>query len=162
MAVAGYAALEVSLVRAAQLRICGLCADIPLSGCRLQSPQGNHIPIFNDAGLETTYYKYYKPSTKGLDLDGVLADIKAAPQKSVFLFHACAHNPTGVDPTPDQWAVISRAIKEKEHFVILDSAYQVRALATDAVALWLQRRGEAISDCAHDYTHSSHAGRLCM
>jgi len=58
----------------------------------------------------------------------VLADIKAAPQKSVFLFHACAHNPTGVDPTPDQWAVISRAIKEKEHFVILDSAYQVRAL----------------------------------
>lgn len=85
---------------------------------------GNHIPIFNDAGLQTAYYKYYKPSTKGLDLEGVLADIAAAPEKSVFLFHACAHNPTGVDPTPEQWKQISAAIKKRGHFVILDSAYQ--------------------------------------
>ncbi len=85
---------------------------------------GNHLPIFADAGLETTYYKYYKPSTKGLDLEGVLADVAAAPEKSVFLFHACAHNPTGVDPSPEQWAKISAAVKAKGHFVILDSAYQ--------------------------------------
>ena len=85
---------------------------------------GNHLPIFNDAGLETTYYKYYKPSTKGLDLEGVLADIKAAPEKSVFLFHACAHNPTGVDPSPAEWKQISAAVKAKNHYVILDSAYQ--------------------------------------
>jgi aspartate aminotransferase len=86
---------------------------------------GNHLPIFGDAGLETTYYKYYKPATKGLDLEGVLADIAAAPERQVFLFHACAHNPTGVDPSPEQWAQISAAIKAKGHFVILDSAYQV-------------------------------------
>jgi len=85
---------------------------------------GNHLPIFADAGLETAYYKYYKPSTKGLDLEGVLADIDAAPEKSVFLFHACAHNPTGVDPTPEQWKQISKAVKAKKHYVILDSAYQ--------------------------------------
>ncbi len=85
---------------------------------------GNHLPIFADAGLETAYYKYYKPSTKGLDLEGVLADVAAAPAKSVFLFHACAHNPTGVDPTPEQWAQISAAVKAKGHYVILDSAYQ--------------------------------------
>lgn len=60
----------------------------------------------------------------------MLADIAAAPQKSVFLFHACAHNPTGVDPTPEQWVLISRAIKEKGHFVILDSAYQVSERAS--------------------------------
>ena len=97
------------------------CFDATVCACVSLS---NHLPIFNDAGLETVYYKYYKPATKGLDLEGVLADIAAAPAKSVFLFHACAHNPTGVDPTPEQWKQISAAVKAKGHYVILDSAYQ--------------------------------------
>lgn len=85
---------------------------------------GNHFPIFNDAGLATASYRYYKPSTKGLDLEGLLADIASAPNQSIFLFHACAHNPTGVDPTPQQWASISKAVKSKQHFIVVDSAYQ--------------------------------------
>ena len=85
---------------------------------------GNHNTIFGDSGLAVKMYKYYQPKTKGLDLDGLLADIKAAPSKSVFVFHACAHNPTGVDPKPEQWAAISEAVRAKEHFVVIDSAYQ--------------------------------------
>jgi len=42
--------------------------------------------------------------------------LQAAPNGSVFLLHACAHNPTGVDPTPDQWRQLSKAFKEKRHF----------------------------------------------
>jgi len=57
-------------------------------------------------------------------LEGLLADVAAAPNQSVFLFHACAHNPTGVDPTPSQWAEISKAVKKKNHFIVVDSAYQ--------------------------------------
>jgi aspartate/tyrosine/aromatic aminotransferase len=53
-----------------------------------------------------------------------LADIKAAPKGSMFLFHACAHNPTGVDPTPEQWTEISAAMKDKDHFTFFDMAYQ--------------------------------------
>ena len=85
---------------------------------------GNHNTIFGDSGLQVKPYRYYLPKTKGLDLDGLLADVKAAPEKSVFVFHACAHNPTGVDPRPEQWRQISAAVKERQHFVVVDSAYQ--------------------------------------
>jgi aspartate/tyrosine/aromatic aminotransferase len=38
---------------------------------------------------------------------------------------ACAHNPTGVDPTPEQWSQISKLMLEKGHFAFFDMAYQV-------------------------------------
>lgn len=62
-------------------------------------------------------------STKGLDLKGMLEDIKNAP-KSVVLLHSCAHNPTGVDPSMEQWAEISKVCKDAGHFVLFDNAYQ--------------------------------------
>ncbi len=58
----------------------------------------------------------------------VVACVQKAPSGSVFLLHACAHNPTGVDPTPDQWRAISKLMKDKGHFPIFDMAYQVRVL----------------------------------
>lgn len=85
---------------------------------------GNHIPIFKDSGLEVKQYKYYNKETVGLDLKGMLADIKAAPNQSIILLHACAHNPTGVDPTKEDWEKISEAVKEKNHFAFFDMAYQ--------------------------------------
>jgi aspartate aminotransferase, mitochondrial len=85
---------------------------------------GNHTPVFKDAGLEVKQYKYYNKETVGLDFEGMIADIKAAPNKSIILLHACAHNPTGVDPTQEQWKEISNVMKEKEHFPFFDMAYQ--------------------------------------
>lgn len=43
-------------------------------------------------------YRYYDAATKGLDLKGLLEDVKNAKDESAFLFHACAHNPTGTPP----------------------------------------------------------------
>jgi aspartate aminotransferase len=54
----------------------------------------------------------------------MIADVKAAPKGSIFLFHACAHNPTGVDPTQEQWKEISDAVKAQGHFAFFDMAYQ--------------------------------------
>jgi len=85
---------------------------------------GNHIPIFKDSGLEVKQYKYYDKKTVGLDFKGMIDDIKAAPNKSIILLHACAHNPTGVDPTKEQWKQIAEAMKEKDHFAFFDMAYQ--------------------------------------
>ncbi|KAJ9507169.1 hypothetical protein QJQ45_004834 [Haematococcus lacustris] len=62
----------------------------------------NHNNIWADAQVPAAKYRYYKPATRGLDLEGMMEDIQAAPSGSVFLLHACAHNPTGVDPTPGQ------------------------------------------------------------
>lgn len=84
----------------------------------------NHKAVFNDAGLKVQQYRYYDKNTIGLDFAGMLADIKAAPEGSVFLFHACAHNPTGVDPTQEQWREISDAVKGRRHFAFFDMAYQ--------------------------------------
>jgi len=58
-----------------------------------------------------------------LDFEGFVKTLQNAPMESTFLLHVCAHNPTGVDPTPDHWQVISDIIKEKRHFAFFDSAY---------------------------------------
>jgi aspartate aminotransferase len=85
---------------------------------------GNHIPIMEREGLEVRRYKYLNRATNSLDYEGLMGDIDAAPSGSVFLLHACAHNPTGVDPTKEQWKAVSDAILAKGHHVLMDCAYQ--------------------------------------
>jgi len=99
---------------------------------------GNHRATFLASGLEVKQYRYYKPETRGLDLEGLLADLSAAPEGAVVLLHACAHNPTGVDPTMDDWVKIHEVIKTKKLLPFFDSAYQGFAsgdLDEDAAAL---------------------------
>ena len=86
--------------------------------------RGNHIAIFKEAGLDVRRYRYYNPTTNGLDYDGMLEDLDDAPDGSIILLHACAHNPTGCDPSMEQWRAISKKIGTKSHHVFFDSAYQ--------------------------------------
>ncbi|KAL6911639.1 hypothetical protein ACP4OV_000444 [Aristida adscensionis] len=85
---------------------------------------GNHKNIFNDARVPWSEYRYYNPKTVGLDFEGMIADIEAAPEGSFVLLHGCAHNPTGIDPTPEQWEKIADVIQEKKHMPFFDVAYQ--------------------------------------
>lgn len=84
----------------------------------------NHTQIFQAAGLEVRDYTYYDAKTKGLDLDGMCKDLANAQPGSIILLHACAHNPTGVDPTPEQWHKIAAVMKENDLFPYFDVAYQ--------------------------------------
>lgn len=84
----------------------------------------NHAAVFKDSGLVVEKYRYYNKETIGLDFEGLIEDIENAPRGSIFLLHACAHNPTGVDPTVEQWKEISRAISKFNHFAFFDMAYQ--------------------------------------
>lgn len=52
-----------------------------------------------------------------------LAMLRSAERKSVVILHACAHNPTGCDPTRDQWRQIGQIMKERELFPLFDAAY---------------------------------------
>jgi len=98
------------------------CDKVPIY---IPSPTwGNHIAIFKEAGMDVRRYRYYNSETNRLDYEGLLEDLKDAPEGSVILLHACAHNPTGCDPTMDQWKDISTLIKSKGHQVFFDSAYQ--------------------------------------
>ncbi|KAI9224792.1 aspartate aminotransferase [Blastocladiella britannica] len=85
----------------------------------------NHRAIFLDAGFsDVQEYSYYHSETRGLDLEGMLRDLRAAPVGSIVVLHACAHNPTGVDPTEAQWSVIADVMAEKHHVAFFDCAYQ--------------------------------------
>ncbi|KAJ6002551.1 hypothetical protein N7451_005098 [Penicillium sp. IBT 35674x] len=84
----------------------------------------NHHQIFTNVGLDIATYPYFSTQTKGLDFDGMMQSIKNAPNGSVILLHACAHNPTGVDPTQDQWREIAAAMRARSHFPFFDTAYQ--------------------------------------
>uniref|UniRef100_A0A2K6MWM9 Aspartate aminotransferase n=3 Tax=Colobinae TaxID=9569 RepID=A0A2K6MWM9_RHIBE len=85
---------------------------------------GNHTPIFRDAGMQLQGYRYYDPKTCGFDFTGAMEDISKIPEQSVLLLHACAHNPTGVDPRPEQWKEIATVVKKRNLFAFFDMAYQ--------------------------------------
>ncbi|XP_063439211.1 aspartate aminotransferase, mitochondrial-like [Mytilus trossulus] len=85
---------------------------------------GNHIPIFKHAGMDVQSYRYYDPKTCGFDFNGALEDISKIPEGGVVVLHACAHNPTGVDPKPEQWKEISSVMKQKKLYPFFDMAYQ--------------------------------------
>ena len=53
------------------------------------------------------------------------AALASAPSKSVVLLQACSHNPTGVDPSFEQWKQLKPLLKSKQHVVMFDSAYHV-------------------------------------
>ncbi|KND00863.1 uncharacterized protein SPPG_03967 [Spizellomyces punctatus DAOM BR117] len=85
---------------------------------------GNHRAIFADAGLEVREYPYWNPEVRGLALKELLDTLKSAPNGSIICLHPCAHNPTGVDPTPEEWKLIAEVIRDKSHFPFFDCAYQ--------------------------------------
>ena len=70
----------------------------------------------------------------------MLQDLQNAPEGAIVVLHACAHNPTGVDPTPEQWRGILRVVQQKRLLAFFDSAYQGFAsgdLERDAAAIRL-------------------------
>lgn len=85
----------------------------------------NHRLVFLKARFEEAReYRYWSESTRSLDLEGMLEDLRNAPEGAVVILHACAHNPTGCDPTKEQWEKIAQVIRERNLFPFFDSAYQ--------------------------------------
>ncbi|KUJ16495.1 PLP-dependent transferase [Mollisia scopiformis] len=98
----------------------------------------NHHQIFSNVSMPIASYPYFSKSTKGLDFEGMKQAIADAPERSIIVLHACAHNPTGVDPTQSQWKELAVLLREKSHFPFFDCAYQGFAsgdLAKDAWAV---------------------------
>ncbi|XP_015885202.3 aspartate aminotransferase, cytoplasmic [Ziziphus jujuba] len=89
-----------------------------------QPTWGNHPKVFTLSGLSVKTYRYYDPATRGLNFQGLLEDLGSAPSGAIVLLHACAHNPTGVDPTLEQWEHIRKLVRSKALLPFFDSAYQ--------------------------------------
>ncbi|CAF1631963.1 unnamed protein product, partial [Didymodactylos carnosus] len=94
------------------------------TGFRIAYVSTNHETILKGAGFEIREYRYWNKKTFNIDFVGLLEDLEDAPAKSVILLHACAHNPTGCDPTKEQWQQIAEIIQRKHLFPFFDLAYQ--------------------------------------
>jgi aromatic-amino-acid transaminase len=84
----------------------------------------NHRALFEAAGFTVNTYPYYDAATHGLDFDGMLRALERAPEGHVIVLHTCCHNPTGVDPTPEQWNRIIDTVRRRGLIPFLDLAYQ--------------------------------------
>ena len=85
---------------------------------------GNHNAVFAASGVSVRQYRYFDKKTKGLDINGMLADLNDATPGSCVLLHTCAHNPTGVDPSEAQWQQIADVCKARQLYPFFDTAYQ--------------------------------------
>ncbi|EGQ9276884.1 TPA: aspartate/tyrosine/aromatic aminotransferase [Vibrio vulnificus] len=84
----------------------------------------NHHGVFRAAGLETVEYAYYNPETKDKDFAAMLADLEKASAGDVVLLHGCCHNPTGIDPTEQEWEALAKLVADKGLLPLFDFAYQ--------------------------------------
>ncbi|GAA3722765.1 aspartate/tyrosine/aromatic aminotransferase [Oceanisphaera sediminis] len=97
----------------------------------------NHRAVFTAAGLEVKEYGYYNADAKDLDFDAMLADLAHAKAGDVVLLHGCCHNPTGIDPTAEQWEQLAKLSAEKGWLPLFDFAYQgfAKGIEEDAFGL---------------------------
>jgi aspartate/tyrosine/aromatic aminotransferase len=113
----GTGALRVAADLVARLR--------PGSTVWLSTPTWpNHPQVFEAAGLAIRSYPYLDPATGSLDLAGMLRALREADRGDVVVLHACCHNPTGIDPTPEAWRDIADLVADRGLLPLIDFAYQ--------------------------------------
>lgn len=83
-----------------------------------------HRLILERAGFKVEHYPYYSREKKGVDLEAMTDFLSRCRPKTTVLLHACCHNPTGADPTTEEWKEISRVMRAKQLFPFFDFAYQ--------------------------------------
>lgn len=84
----------------------------------------NHRALFTNAGFSVSTYPYYDATNRGVNFEGMLGALSAAEAGTIFVLHACCHNPTGYDITPAQWAQVVEIVKARDLVAFLDMAYQ--------------------------------------
>jgi aromatic-amino-acid transaminase len=97
----------------------------------------NHRALFTNAGFTVEAYPYYDAAKRGVNFAGMLAALNAAEAGTVFVLHACCHNPTGYDLTAAQWEQVIAAVKARNLVAFLDMAYQgfAEGLAQDGAVI---------------------------
>ena len=84
----------------------------------------NHGNVFKTAGLEIVEYDYYDAESKTLNFDGMVKSLANATSEDAVLFHGCCHNPTGIDPTIEQWQQLADLGQKQQFLALFDFAYQ--------------------------------------
>ena len=84
----------------------------------------NHISILGYLGIEVVPYRYFDDETRGVDFEGLIADLKTAKKGDVVLLHGCCHNPTGANLNSAEWDEVIKVLLETGATPMIDIAYQ--------------------------------------
>lgn len=106
----------------------------------------NHVPLLGGAGLELKPYPYYDTGTHTINVEAMAEALRSAPQGDVVLLHGCCHNPSGLDPTEDEWRAIIDVIAERELLPFVDIAYQGFAQGVDEDAFAIRELAQRVPE----------------
>ena len=84
----------------------------------------NHPSIFEAAGLQVGNYPYLDAAGTGLDFAALTTALQQIPAGDAICLHASCHNPTGIDPTVEQWKQIGQILQQHQILPLVDFAYQ--------------------------------------
>ncbi len=146
------------------LRVVGdlLAQNLPGTTLWMTDPTwANHPNIFTAAGVPLAKFPYFDKATNGLAFADMLEALGKIPAGDAVLLHACCHNPTGVDPTPEEWEQIADKVYAQKLLPILDFAYQGfgDGIEQDAGGLRaMARQGEEMVVCS---SFSKNFGLYC-
>src|SRR6267378_2217865 len=105
----------------------------------------NHRQLFEAAGFTVRSYPYYDSRTKALDFAGMRSALGRLPAGAIVVLHACCHNPTGADLSPENWSEVLAVVQQRGLIPFLDLAYQGFGGGLDADALAARLFGGAMS-----------------
>ena len=117
-----------------------------------------HIPLMGSVGLQFKTYRYYSSEMKGLDFDAMISDLQEARSGDVVLLHGCCHNPSGVDPTKEQWATLAELLAERQLLPMIDFAYQGMGTGLDEDAAGIRTVLERVPEMIIAVSSSKNIG----
>jgi len=106
----------------------------------------NHISLFEAAGLTVKEYPYYDYENKDLLFDDMINTLKQVPKGDVVLFHACCHNPSGMDLNAEQWSIVADLAVEVGFTPLVDIAYQGFGSSLEEDAAGLRKLAAAVDE----------------
>ena len=106
----------------------------------------NHVPLLGGAGLELKPYPYYDTERHVIRADAMLETLGKVPEGGIVLFHACCHNPSGLDPSADEWRAITDIVVERKLLPFIDMAYQGFAESVEEDAFAIRHMAERVPE----------------
>jgi aspartate/tyrosine/aromatic aminotransferase len=131
----------------------------PAAAVHMSDPTwGNHSPLLGSSGLRLERYPYYDPGLHELRFEAMLQHLQSAPAGDVVLIHACCHNPTGADLTPEQWLALAELLERRRLVPFLDLAYQGFGSSLEADAAAIRMLAERLPEALIAVSYSKNLG----
>ncbi len=107
----------------------------------------NHLSILKYLDIEMVPYRYFDDETRGVDFDGMIADLKTAKKGDVVLLHGCCHNPTGANLNMAEWDAVIEVLLKTGATPMIDIAYQGFGDGLEADAAATRKIVAAVPEC---------------